>query len=79
MSCKSHVQLSCTTTSLQWLNTVLLPKLNKWASSSLQSSSTTNKKGLKLIDTERYYKKYTSLKDIYGRAITEVIYQNLML
>ncbi|XP_067940986.1 probable tRNA (uracil-O(2)-)-methyltransferase [Watersipora subatra] len=65
-------QLKATTTSEQWLRSVLLPSLTKWAESGAELSHSGDRSSMKLVDVEKYYKKYTSMKDIYGKAITEI-------
>jgi len=76
----SHPQLCCKTTSSQWLHHLLLPKLNKWASqpaaavtkSVMSDSQETDGRSDELVSTEKYFEKYTRMKDVYGKAICEV-------
>ncbi|KAF6036039.1 TRMT44 [Bugula neritina] len=76
----SHPQLCCKTTSSQWLHHVLLPKLNKWASqpaaavtkSVMSDSQETDGRPDELVSTEKYFEKYTRMKDVYGKAICEI-------
>lgn len=72
----SGLQLKTTTTSVQWLVGTLLPRIRKWAESGYDklshASTGTSNNSMRMIDVEKYYSKYTEMKDKYGEAICEV-------